>query len=51
MARWLEGRDFRQGLTEDERIAKVLSAEELAACFDVQRMLGNVDVIYKRFGL
>ena len=47
---WLdEGGDFRAAVQADSTITQRLSAERLAECFDVDRMLQHVDVIFSRF--
>lgn len=51
MARWLEGKDFISGLKSDEDIAKYMTAEEIEACFDANRLLRHVDTIFARFGM
>ena len=51
MKRWLQGEDFLQNLKKDEDIAKFMSAEDLEACFDVNKMLSHVDTIFARFGI
>jgi adenylosuccinate lyase len=45
---WDEGRDFRSLLAEDAEVTKLLSADELAACFDLQRELRHVDAVFDR---
>lgn len=49
MAGWMEGADFRTRVDADEDIARYLTPEEVAACFDPQQMLNYVDLIYSRF--
>jgi adenylosuccinate lyase len=51
MKRWLQGEDFLENLEKDEDVKKVLTNEEIEACFDVKRMLRHVDTIMARFGL
>lgn len=51
MARWLEGKDFVNGLKNDEDVKKYLTDEEIDACFDPHAMLEHVDTIMARFGL
>lgn len=51
MARWLEGKDFAEGLKSDADIAKFMTAEEIDACFDPFALLKHVDTIMGRFGL
>lgn len=49
MAGWMEGADFRTRVDADEDIARYLTPEEVATCFDPQQMLNYVDLIYSRF--
>lgn len=51
MKRWLEKEDFRTNIEKDEDIAKYLSKEEIAECFDYKYFLRHVDMIMERFGL
>jgi len=47
----LDGRgSFRAALEGDRRVTAALSAEALAACFDLAATLRNVDAIYARVG-
>lgn len=48
MATWDEGGHLYDRLTADDEITKVLSADELTACFDLRAQLGNVDAIFDR---
>ncbi len=48
MRAWKEDLNFREEVARDAAIAKLLSAEKLAAAFDYTRQLGNVDAIFKR---
>jgi len=48
MRAWKEDLNFREEVARDAAIAKLLSAERLAAAFDYTRQLGNVDAIFKR---
>ena len=43
--------DFRQRLSQDDRVTQTLSAEELEACFDPTHHLKNLDQIYQRLGI
>ncbi len=43
--------DFRQLLSQDDRVTQTLSADELAACFDPAHHLKNLDQIYQRLGI
>ena len=51
MKRWMEHEDFKTNVENDPDISKVLSREEIDACFDYQFFLRNVDLIFARFGL
>lgn len=46
-----EGADFQQSLKEDEEVRRVLSAEEIDRCFDLQHHLRYLDVTFQRLGL
>jgi adenylosuccinate lyase len=48
MRAWKEDLNFRDEVSRDPAIAKLLSAEKLAKTFDYTRQLGNVDAIFKR---
>ncbi len=43
--------DFRALISQDETVTKILSAEEIDACFDPDRHLNNLDEIYQRLGI
>jgi adenylosuccinate lyase len=43
--------DFRKLISEDETVQKTFSEEELAACFDPNKHLKNLDQIYQRLGI
>jgi adenylosuccinate lyase len=45
---WTEKADFRTQIEADPDIAKTLSKQEIAACFDVKHHLAQVDTIFKR---
>jgi adenylosuccinate lyase len=45
---WKEDLNFREEVTRDPAIKKLLSAERLAKTFDYERQLGNVDAIFNR---
>ena len=47
MATWDEGGHLYERLSEDEEIIKVLSGDELTACFDLRGQLGNVERIFE----
>ena len=48
MRAWKEDLNFREEVSRDPAIAKLLSPEKLAETFDYTRQLGNVDAIFKR---
>jgi adenylosuccinate lyase len=48
MRTWAGEGEFQQLLERDPALRKVLSAEELASCFDPERFLLQVDTIYRR---
>jgi adenylosuccinate lyase len=48
MRAWKEDLNFRDEVSRDPAITKLLSAEKLAKTFDYTRQLGNVDAIFKR---
>jgi len=50
MEAWEKGIGFRELLEEEEEIVKILSSEEIAACFDYHHHLKNIDTIFKRLG-
>jgi adenylosuccinate lyase len=43
--------DFHALIAQDERVRTVLSPEEIAACFDPQHHLKNLDWIYQRLNI
>ena len=43
--------DFRKLISQDETVTKTLSPEEIAACFDPNHHLKNLDEIYQRLGI
>ena len=45
-----EGGSFRARLEADRRVTAALDAATLAACFDLEASLRNVDAIYARAG-
>ena len=51
MQAWEEQVPFRTLIEGDEKITNMLSAEEIADCFDHTYHLKNVDVIFQRVGL
>ncbi len=48
MEAWEHGRDFHSLLADDPNVSKVLDAQALAACFDLDRHLRHVDTIIAR---
>jgi len=48
MRAWKEDLIFRDEVSRDPAITKLLSKEKLAATFDYARQLGNVDAIFNR---
>ncbi len=48
MRAWKEDLNFREEITRDSAITKLLSPEKLEKTFDYTRQLGNVDAIFKR---
>ena len=51
MQAWEEQVPFRTLIEGDEKITNLLSAEEIADCFDYTYHLKNVDAIFQRVGL
>jgi len=51
MQAWDQQRPFQALLAGDAVIARTLSPEELAACFDPARQLHRIDQIYRRLGI
>jgi len=45
------GEEFRDLLLADEEVRQHLSQEEIAACFDLETTLQNIDTVYARLGL
>jgi adenylosuccinate lyase len=45
---WEEDRDFRELLSADPDVKKLLKPKELADCFDLDRQLRHVDTIFSR---
>jgi adenylosuccinate lyase len=45
---WDENKDFQSLLAADPDVSKLLSAQELAACFDLKHELRHVDAVFKR---
>ncbi|MEM5769495.1 MAG: adenylosuccinate lyase [Bacillota bacterium] len=51
MAKWEQGKSFKEGILNDPDIRQYLSAEEITGLFDYQYFLRHVDMIMARFGL
>jgi adenylosuccinate lyase len=51
MKAFKSGGDFRKMVAEDPAIAKLLSKQELAECFDYEKHLKRVEVAYERLGI
>lgn len=51
MAAWKEGKDFKEGLTNDKEIAKVLKPYQINKCFELDYYLRNIPKIFKKIGL
>ncbi len=48
---WKTGESFESVILKDPEIGKILSPEEIRACFDLKVQLRNVDEIFRRVGL
>ncbi len=48
MKTWDAGADFQKSLEADSDVGKLLSKDEIAACFDLGHHLSNVDTIFNR---
>jgi len=48
MEAWRTDGDFRQRVSEDPEVKKVLSAAEIAEVFRLERYLGHVDDVFRR---
>ena len=48
MRAWKEDLNFRDEVSRDPAITKLLSPEKLEKTFDYTRQLGNVDAIFQR---
>ncbi len=51
MQAWHGGENFRDLVTQDDRVAAQLSPDELEACFDLSEHLVHVDHVFERLGL
>lgn len=51
MQAWEGGGDFRRLMEADDKVRKLLTPKELAACFDYRPYLERVDEIFRRLGL
>ena len=45
---WDEDRDFKALLADDAEVRRLLSPEELAACFDLKHELRHVGAVFER---
>ncbi len=48
MLTWDEGSDFQDNLANDDEVGQYLTAEDVAACFDLEYYQKNVDLIFQR---
>ncbi len=48
---WENGRDFKDLLVKDKEVTALLSPDEIAALFDLEKSTRNVDYIFSRAGL
>jgi adenylosuccinate lyase len=48
MAVWEQGGDFRSILSADRELTSYADENEIASCFDLERNLDHVDLIYER---
>jgi len=48
---WKAGLDFKNEISLDERVSKILSPEIIESCFDETKALKHVDFIFNRVGL
>jgi adenylosuccinate lyase len=48
MRAWAEGLDFRDLISDDKRVARYLSPEQVEECFSLEHYLRHVDYIFKR---
>ena len=48
---WKEKKDFKTLLKEDKEIVSFLSEEKIDKLFDLDKILININKIYKRIGL
>jgi adenylosuccinate lyase len=48
MRAWEQESDFRAAVQEDPEIRAVLTPEQIAHSFSLERQLRNVDVIFRR---
>jgi adenylosuccinate lyase len=51
MKAWDEDADFRALVAANPVIAQALTADELAACFDYERHLKHLDLVFERLGI
>ena len=48
---WKEKKDFKELLKEDKKITDKLSDEEIDSLFNLDKILININKIYKRIGI
>jgi adenylosuccinate lyase len=48
MRAWAEGLDFRDLISDDKRVARYLSPQQVEECFSLDHYLRHVDYIFKR---
>jgi adenylosuccinate lyase len=48
---WEQGENFKQLVFSDAEITRVLSLDELEACFDYRRHLKHLETVFERFGV
>ena len=51
MASWEGPPSFRERVFSDPEINEILTPDEIAACFDLKKVLSGVDTLFKRVGL
>ena len=51
MKSWNEGSSFMENIKSDSNIMSSISVEELESLFDLDKILININKIYKRMGL
>ena len=48
---WKDGKDFKKLLKSDKQISKFISDSDIDKLFDLDKILVNINKIYKRIGL